>query len=70
MFVAGFQTIGTLVGCLTAYFLKFTRDTRVIEPLVIFVMSYLAYILAETVHWSGIISLVTLLRGFVYLACD
>jgi len=31
---------------------------RVIEPLIVFTMSYFAYILAETIHWSGIISLI------------
>ena len=46
---------------MTAFFLKFTKETRVIEPLVIYVMSYLAFLLAETVHWSGIISLVRFL---------
>ncbi len=55
----GGLAIGILVGCLTAFFLKFTKETRVIEPLVIYVMSYLSFLLAETVHWSGIISLVS-----------
>jgi len=56
----GGLSIGILVGCFTAFFLKFTKETRVIEPLVIYVMSYLSFVLAETVHWSGIISLVIL----------
>lgn len=54
----GGLTIGILVGCITAFFLKFTKETRVIEPLVIYVLSYLSFLLAETVHWSGIISLI------------
>ena len=51
--------IGILVGCFTAFFLRFTKETRLIEPLVIYVMSYLSFLLAETFHWSGIISLVS-----------
>ena len=57
------------MGCLTALILRFTEHTRVIEPLVIFVMSYLSYIMAETVHWSGIISLVPF-RKFCYFSLD
>jgi hypothetical protein len=49
---------------MTAFFLKYTKETRVIEPLVIYVMSYLSFLMAETVHWSGIISLVSDLGSF------
>ena len=56
--VFGGLSIGCLIGMLTSYILKFTKDTRVIEPLIIFAMSYLSYIFAETIHWSGIISLI------------
>ncbi len=56
--VFGGLTVGVVVGALTAFILKFTKGTRVIEPLIVFAMSYLAFILAETIHWSGIISLI------------
>ena len=56
--VFGGLLVGIVCGLLCSYILKFTKDTREIEPLIIFVMSYTAYILAETIHWSGIISLI------------
>eukprot|EP00095_Tigriopus_kingsejongensis_P008991 maker-scaffold783_size97670-snap-gene-0.22 protein:Tk08991 transcript:maker-scaffold783_size97670-snap-gene-0.22-mRNA-1 annotation:"hypothetical protein DAPPUDRAFT_314297" len=56
--VFGGLAIGILIGALSAYILKFTQHTRVIEPLIVFVTSYLAFILAETIHWSGILSLI------------
>lgn len=56
--VFGGLAVGSLIGALSAYILKFTKHTRVIEPLIVFVTSYLAFILAETIHWSGIISLI------------
>ena len=56
--VFGGLTVGVIIGMLSSFIVKFARHARVIEPLIIFVMSYLAYILAETLHWSGIISLI------------
>ena len=56
--VFGGFTIGIIIGYITSYIVKFTKQTRVIEPLIIFALSYLSYILAETIHWSGIISLI------------
>ena len=56
--VFGGLTIGCIIGAISAFILKFTKDTRVIEPLIIFATSYMAFILSETIHWSGIISLI------------
>ena len=56
--VLGGFLIGVFIGIITSYVVKFTEQVRVIEPFMILAMSYLAYILAETVHWSGIISLI------------
>ena len=56
--VFGGLLIGIIIGLITSYIVKFTKQTRVIEPLIIFALSYLSYILAETIHWSGIISLI------------
>ena len=50
--------IGILVGFLTALITKTTREVRVMEPLALFGMAYLAYFAAELFHWSGIISLI------------
>ena len=54
--VFGGLSIGVLIGMASSFIVKFTRHNRVIEPLIILIMAYLAYILAETCHWSGIIS--------------
>ena len=56
--VFGGLMIGIFVGLLVSFMVKFTHHTQVIEPFLIILMSYLSYILAETVHWSGIISLI------------
>ena len=56
--VFGGFTIGCIIGLISSYIVKFTKQTRVIEPLIILTMAYLSYILAETIHWSGIISLI------------
>lgn len=56
--VGGGLLIGFVTGALAAYFCKFTSHTRVIEPLVMFTTAYFSFTLAETVHWSGIISLI------------
>ena len=39
--VFGGLLVGIVVGAFTAYIVKHTRHTRVIEPLIIFTMSYL-----------------------------
>lgn len=56
--VLGGMAIGTVIGVLASYILKFTKHTREVEPLMLFCLSYVAFILAETIHWSGIISLI------------
>ena len=56
--VFGGLSVGVIMGMASSFIVKFARHTRVIEPLIILVMAYLAYIMAETIHWSGIISLI------------
>lgn len=48
--------IGAIYGLLTAFTSRFTSHTRVIEPLFVFVYSYLAYLSAEVFHLSGIMA--------------
>ena len=48
--------IGVLWGFLTAFVTRFTNHVRVIEPVFVFVMSYLAYLNAEIFHLSGILA--------------
>ena len=56
--VIGGLSIGILLGMVSSFIVKFARHVREIEPLVILVVAYFSYILAETIHWSGIISLI------------
>lgn len=55
----GGTTLGLLWGLATAFVTKFTDHVRVIEPIFVFIMSYLSYLTAELFHLSGIMSIVT-----------
>lgn len=50
--------VGTIYGILGAFTSRFTSHTRVIEPLFVFLYSYMAYLSAEVFHLSGIMSLI------------
>ncbi|XP_029306964.1 Na(+)/H(+) exchanger beta isoform X2 [Cottoperca gobio] len=50
--------VGAFYGILTAFTSRFTSHTRVIEPLFVFVYSYMAYLSAEMFHLSGIMALI------------
>ena len=50
--------IGILIGLATSLILRLTKHTHELEPMIILTMAYLSYMFAETVHWSGIISLI------------
>ncbi|XP_043972450.1 sodium/hydrogen exchanger 1 isoform X2 [Gambusia affinis] len=50
--------IGAIYGILAAFTSRFTSHTRVIEPLFVFLYSYMAYLSAEVFHLSGIMSLI------------
>ena len=52
----GGTSIGIVWGFLTGFATKFTRSVQVVEPVFIFIMSYLAYVNAETFQMSGILS--------------
>jgi sodium/hydrogen exchanger-like protein 3 len=52
----GGTIIGVIWGFLTGFITRFTEHARVIEPVFVFVMSYLAYLNAEIFHWSGILA--------------
>ncbi|XP_071815154.1 sodium/hydrogen exchanger 3-like isoform X2 [Apostichopus japonicus] len=51
--------VGALFGFLTAVITRFAHHVRVIEPVFVFVMSYLAYLTAELLSLSSIMSIVT-----------
>lgn len=48
--------VGAIYGILAAFTSRFTSHTRVIEPLFVFVYSYMAYLSAEIFHLSGIMA--------------
>lgn len=48
--------VGAIYGILAAFTSRFTSHTRVIEPLFVFVYSYMAYLSAEMFHLSGIMA--------------
>ncbi|XP_052104403.1 Na(+)/H(+) exchanger beta-like isoform X2 [Mytilus californianus] len=50
--------IGVVFGMITAVITKYTEHVRVIEPLSVFVLAYMSYLMAELFHFSGIISLI------------
>lgn len=52
----GGTVIGVAWGFLTGFVTRYTNEVRVIEPIFIFVMAYLAYLNAEIFHMSGILS--------------
>ena len=56
--VFGGLAVGGLAGVFSAFVLKSTRDVRVIEPLIVITSAYFSFIVAECIHWSGIISLI------------
>lgn len=52
----GGTVIGVFWGLATGFVTRFTNQVRVIEPIFIFVMAYLAYLNAELFHMSGILA--------------
>ena len=52
----GGTLIGVIWGFLTGFVTRFTNHVRVIEPIFIFIMSYLSYLTAEIFHMSGILA--------------
>lgn len=48
--------VGVVYGILGAFTSRFTLHSRVIEPLFVFLYSYMAYLSAEVFHLSGIMS--------------
>ncbi|XP_072807334.1 sodium/hydrogen exchanger 2 [Vicugna pacos] len=49
--------IGVFLGFIAAFTTRFTHNVRVIEPLFVFLYSYLSYITAEMFHLSGIMAI-------------
>ncbi|XP_039190172.1 sodium/hydrogen exchanger 1 isoform X1 [Crotalus tigris] len=50
--------VGVVYGIIGAFTSRFTSHIRVIEPLFVFLYSYMAYLSAEVFHLSGIMALI------------
>jgi len=50
--------IGVFNGAFASFITTRTHSVRVVEPLLIFSLGYMCFIMAELVHWSGIISII------------
>lgn len=48
--------VGVIYGVIAAFTSRFTSHIRVIEPLFVFLYSYMAYLSAELFHLSGIMA--------------
>ncbi|XP_067651622.1 probable Na(+)/H(+) antiporter nhx-9 [Haliotis asinina] len=53
----GGTLIGIIYGLIGGFITKHTGHVKVIEPLFVFILGYLAYLSAEMLHWSGILAL-------------
>ena len=55
--VFGGFLIGVIFGFISTFIVKYTRHCREVEPFTILTCIYLAFIICETIHWSGIIGI-------------
>ena len=53
--VFGGLLVGTICGLLSSFITKFTNSVKVVEPIIIFALAYMSYLLAEMFHFSGIV---------------
>ncbi|EMP27143.1 Sodium/hydrogen exchanger 4 [Chelonia mydas] len=50
--------VGIVFGFVSAFMTRFTQNISTIEPLLVFMFSYLSYLSAETVYISGILAVI------------
>ncbi|KAJ8787892.1 hypothetical protein J1605_005550 [Eschrichtius robustus] len=48
---------GVIFGFISAFITRFTQNISAIEPLIVFMFSYLSYLAAETLYLSGILAI-------------
>ncbi|KAM5227824.1 sodium/hydrogen exchanger 4 [Ctenodactylus gundi] len=53
----GGVVFGIFFGFISAFITRFTRNISAIEPLIVFMFSYLSYLAAETLYLSGILAI-------------
>jgi len=61
--VIGSVGIGTLMGLAGAWSARFTHHLRVMEPMIVVVIPYLSFLVAEMFHLSGILAYVVVGSG-------
>lgn len=54
--IIGGLAVGLVFGFMAVFMTKFTERTPVLEPLVVFLYAYIAYIIAEMTGLSGILA--------------
>ncbi|XP_046542878.1 sodium/hydrogen exchanger 1-like [Haliotis rubra] len=54
----GGLALGVLAGIVTALLTKYTRHVKIAQPLIVYTMAYLGFLLAELFEFSGIISII------------
>jgi len=54
--VVGSVGIGTLLGLAGSFSARFTSHMRTMEPMIVVVIPYIAFLVAEMFHLSGILS--------------
>uniref|UniRef100_A0A914VK12 Sodium/hydrogen exchanger n=1 Tax=Plectus sambesii TaxID=2011161 RepID=A0A914VK12_9BILA len=54
----GGAIIGFACGFISAFITRFTSHVRVVEPVILFGMAYLSFVIAEMFHFSGIIGII------------
>ncbi|XP_046542886.1 Na(+)/H(+) exchanger protein 7-like [Haliotis rubra] len=54
----GGLALGVLAGIVTALLTKCTRKVKIAQPLIVYTMAYLGFLLAELFEFSGIISII------------
>jgi NhaP-type Na+/H+ or K+/H+ antiporter len=52
----GATLIGAFLGLIAGFITRFTKHFRVVEPIIVFVIGYASYLIAEMFHLSGILS--------------
>ena len=55
--VFGGFLIGVIFGFISTFIVKYTRHCREVEPFTVLTCIYLAFIVTEAIHWSGIIAI-------------
>jgi NhaP-type Na+/H+ or K+/H+ antiporter len=48
--------VGIIFGFMAVFMTKFTERTPVLEPLIVFMYAYIAYLIAEMIGLSGILA--------------